>query len=59
MIKRRRGGSDGGASTLTSEGEELLEAYGRVREEIELVAREKFEESIRGILEFKKGTRQK
>ncbi len=43
----KHGGTGGGASTLTQEGKETLEAYRRLEDEVSRFAEKRFRESVR------------
>ncbi|MFH1709175.1 MAG: LysR family transcriptional regulator [Planctomycetota bacterium] len=50
LLRRERGGSGGGSSTITPQAAALLEAYGRFRDEVVRYARRQFALRLRRIM---------
>ncbi|MHC4618978.1 MAG: winged helix-turn-helix domain-containing protein [Planctomycetota bacterium] len=51
LVERERGGSGGGGSGLTAEGERWVKAYGRFRAEVEKAVEKGYERYIRELLQ--------
>ncbi len=51
MVRRRRGGSSGGSSALTEQAKELLQAYGEVKANIQIIVTQEYENHIEPILD--------
>jgi len=54
FLERRRGGREGGHTTLTDEGKKWIRAYSRFRSEIECVVAAAYEKPIQELLEAQK-----
>ena len=59
VLDRQRGGRGGGESKLTQQGEKLLDAYSKIKNDMEGLAQEKFKLNLKKILVQPKRTGKK